>query len=366
MPRPKYKISNYQLSGLKWYLEVKIGFNILSKFDCRKIAELIQLEMGLSISESTLYRLFLWNNNNHIPYYHTLGILSQYLGYESWQKLEENIEQLLKFQFSFGKLKVTEDINSLLKYNVHSNTLRPLHDFLEQFPKDLDYNYRFVLGQELFSSLKENPNRNIDFFRGFSKLPVVRSAFFEFLADPDFSIPDYEFGLSNYLVAINHENSWEELQDFIFANTLLLRYHFMQRNKSEVIRIGKLIYKEIHIDNDQFESLFIFPRMRYLTYKLLYDDAQDNFNLDDFQQIKKYAFEKFTSGNFEEQRIIIHTFLDSLQVQPDLQLVMMNEFKLHFEDFFYRFPNYFNTLSFSQQIQFLNPNAASIYPNGVL
>lgn len=140
----------------------------------------------------------------------------------------------------------------------------------------------------------------------------------------------------------------------------------MKRNKSEVVRIGNLIYNEIQIDNEQFESLFIFPRMRYLTYKLLFDDVQGVFNHDDFHQIKAYTIEKFTIGNFEEQRIIIHTFLDSLQVQPDLQLAMINEFKLHFEDFFGRFPNYFNTLGLLQQIQFLNPNAASIYPNGVL
>jgi hypothetical protein len=366
MPKPKYKISSYHLSGLKWYLEVKIGFNVVTKIDCKKIADLIQFELGISISESTLYRLFIWNNNNHTPYYHTLEILAKYIGYDSWQLLENEINSLQEFQFSFGKLSGSHNEKSLLQFNIHSDALKPLYNFLEQFPKDIDYNHRMILGQELFLSLKTNPNRNIKFFKEFSTLPVVRSSFYEFLADPDFSIPDYEFGLINYLNAIKPHHSLEAMQDFIFANTLLLRYYFTEGNKEQTVRVGKLIYDDLELSIDELEKFYIFPRLRYMSYKMIYFEVQGNFNLDYFKQIESYTKKLFLDGTFEEQRIILHTLLDTLQFNPELQMKMIDDFKIRFEDFFQRFPNYFFNLTIKQQIHFLNPNAASIYPNGFL
>jgi hypothetical protein len=365
MPKPKYKISSYHLASLKWYLEVKTGFNIWAKADCRKVSDLIQVELGLSISDSTLYRLFLWDNNSHKPYYHTLTILAKYLGYDSWMELEKVISELQEFQFSYGQSLEANNFRSLLQFNIHKNTLNPLYDYLEQFPKDLAINKRFVLGQELFLSLKTNPNKNIDFFKGFSCLPIVRSSFYEFLADPDFSIPQYELGLNYYLSSISPHNSWENMQDYIFANSLLLRYHYVKGDKENVQRLGKLIYEEIQLDQHQLDAFYIFPKIRFLAYRMFYDKVYNQFDLEYFKQLEAFFLDQIPKSTVEEQRIIIHTLLDALQVNPILQLNTMNKFKIQFEDFFKRLPNYFNKLSLDKQIYFLNPNASATFPNTI-
>lgn len=366
MPKPKYKITSYHLSGLKWYLEVKIGFNVVTKVDCKKIADLIQCELGISISESTLYRLFIWNNNSHSPYYHTLEILAKFIGYDSWQLLENEINSLQEFQFSFGKLSGTYIEKSLLQFNIHSDAFKPLYNFLEQFPKDIAYNHRFILGQELFLGLKTNPNKNIKFFKEFSNLPVVRSSFFEYFADPDFSIPNYELGLIYYLKSVSPYASISDLQDFVFAKSLLLRHYFIKKDKYKVIYIGQLIYEKLELGKHQLDTLYVFPRFRYLSYKMMYLEVLGKFNLDYYEEIKAYAVQLISKSTFGEKRIIIHTLLDALQIKNELQLKVMDELMLQFPDFFQRFPNYFYNLTIKQQIHFLNPNAASNYPNGFL
>ena len=67
MPRPKYILSDYLKNGLYWKLTRTVNFPIYSKADCRKISGLINQRKLSPVSESTLYRLFLSNSQNHVP-----------------------------------------------------------------------------------------------------------------------------------------------------------------------------------------------------------------------------------------------------------------------------------------------------------
>lgn len=365
MPKPKYKISPYLIKGLKWFLEVQVGYQIRTKLDCRKVAELVTKKTGAAISESTIYRLFLLKDGQNTPYFHTLEIIAKFIGHPSWLDLENEINELSKFHFLYGAMPGHSPYKSLMKFNIHSDSLRPLYNFLEQFPEDLDTERRFLLGHEIYSSLKTNPNKNIDFFKNFQNIPVVRSSFFEFLADPDFSIPDYELGLIYYLGNIKPHQSLKALQDYVFANTMLLRYYFLIDNKDKVVEIGKALYLDFEMTENEMNSLYIFPKIRYLSYKLLFRFVNFGFDVTYWTWLKDFALSRTINSDFEEKRIIIHTILDTLRINKSLQLQVYDEFsKLH-PDVFSKFPDYIHRLTIDQKIKFIDPNASTTYPDGV-
>jgi len=365
MPKPKYKISPFLIRGLKWFLEVRIGYQLGTKLDCRKVSELITLETGSSVSESTLYRMFLWEGGDNTPYFHTLEIIAKFIGHPSWVDLENEINELSKFHFMYGAMPSQSPYKSLMKFNIHSDSLRPLYGFLEQFPEDLDTERRFLLGHEIFSSLQSNPNKNIDFFKNFQNIPVVRSSFFEFLADPDFSIPDYEQGLIFYLGDIKPHQSLKALQDFVFANTLLLRYNFLKGDNDKVLEVGRALYLDFEMTKEEMDSLYIFPKIRYLSYKMLYRYVSFGFDITYWTWLKDFAIKTAQRSVFNEQRIIIHTILDTLHINQALQLEVYDEFSALFPDVFNKFPDYIHRLTIDQKIKFIDPNASTSYPDGV-
>jgi len=362
MPKPKHRLTPTLIRGLKWHVEVKVGFQILTKLDCRKISTRILTEFGITVSESTLYRLFVWNKNDNLPYQHTLEILANYAGFASWFEMTDEIYALDKFQFMYGKLPGVQEHKSLLRHTIQCDTLAPLYDFLEQFPGELDQNRQLLIGQELFSSLKSNPNDNFNFFKNFSNLPIVRSSFYEYLADPDFTIPNYEQGLIFYLKDLKPTSSSKDLQDYVFANALLLRFYFFGGNKEKAIEIGKCLYEDLILTQDDLDSLYIFPAIRYLSYRIFYNELTTGFDNDYFEWLKEYAIKSSQHSTLIEQRIVIHTVLDTLFVNPTLQQFVFIEFSEIFATLFNSFPDYFVSLSLQQQLNYLNPNASTFYP----
>jgi hypothetical protein len=361
VPKPKHIITNTLLRGLKWYLDIKVGFTISNQLDCRKVVELIQIEIGSSISESTLYRLFLWQNNQNSPYLHTLEILAKFIGYLSWRDLEKDILELISYQFNYGALEEENNYSSLLKICIHFNTLKPLYNFLEQFSEQIHINKKFLLGQEIFQSLKSNPNKNLLFFKNFQNLPIVRSSLFEIMADPEFSVPHYEQGLKYYLGTLKPHQSTKALQDFVFAHTLLLRYYFVMSKKSKVLKTGKLLYNDLEISNEEIETIFIFPKIRFFTYKLFYHFMLSGFDMEYWRWLREEAISLAVNAPFEYQRIIIHTILDTLQINPSLQTLTYDEFSLLFPAIFDKLPDYVKHLPINKKIKFLDPNASTSY-----
>jgi hypothetical protein len=365
MPKPIYKISPFLIQGLKWFLEMQIGYQIRTKLDCKKVSELISIKTLSPISESTLYRIFLSKNGQNTPYFHTLEIIAKFIGHPTWHALENEINELSKFHLLYGAMPDKSPYKSLLKCNIHTDSLRPLYDFLEQFPEDIDTKRRFLLGQEIYSSLQSNPNKNIDFYKNFQNIPIVRSSFFEFLADPDFSIPDYEQGLIYYLGDLKPHQSLKALQDYVFANTMLLRFYFLKGNKEKVIEIGKVLYFDFEMIEEEMNSLYIFPKIRYLSYKLLFRYVSFGFDVSYWTWLKDFAITQVTNNTFDHQRIIIHTILDTLQINKALQLGVYDEFLALFPDFFNKFPDYIHRLTIDEKIKLIDPNASTSDPGGV-
>lgn len=359
MPKPKYQISIYLLNNLKFKLESKLTYQILSKFDCKKLSLLISHETSKTVSESTIYRMFLLNENTNVPYIHTLDIFAEFLGFTNWFYLEKELKDLTDFQSLYGTFPDEKSYKSLLTFSIHAGNLKPIYNFLEQFPQDLSFDKKILLGRQLFHSLKTNPSTNLQFFKQFNALPIVREGFYEYLADPDFTIPHYDKGLVYYLEIIKPHESTKSLQDFIFANSLLLRYYFLKKNKSKVLDLGKIIYSDITLTEKELSELYIYPKIRYLAYRLLYLFFQKGFNQSYWEWLLDFSVHQLQTAKLFEKRMILHTLLDVLQINPPLRAQKLNDFKKEFNDVFSFFSPNFNKLSISEQVNYLNPNASS-------
>jgi len=361
MPQPKYKISKYLLDCLKTKVEEKIAFRIFTKLDCRKTSELIQKSSDYTISESTLYRLFLLVENKNTPYLHTLDILSQFIGYKDWFSLEKYFNEISEFQHLYGVFPDQNQYNSLLSFNIHYGGLKPLYHFLEQFPNDLTFDKKVTLGQDIYRSLKTNPTSNLDFYKQFHTLPIIREGFFEIFADPDFSISDYEIGLGYYLKNIKPHTSSKSLQDYVFANSMLLRYYFLNGNKEKVVSIGKTLYLDLPLSEKDFIGIYAFPKMRYFCYKLFFNELTTGFNRAYFEWLINYIHEEITTADDMETRIMIHTICDSLQIYPKLQEEIFNAFFLRYNAFFSKLPTYIFKLPMKERLRFLDQNGATFF-----
>ena len=357
MPQPKYKISKQLLKCLKWELEKKVYYPIHSKLDCNKVGQLILNNTSKSVSESTLYRMLLSPENQHNPYLHTLEIIAEFLGYKNWFELEKRLFELIQFQYTFGAIPNDTNYTSLLSYNLRVDSLKPVYQFFEQFSSDLSLDKKAILGEEIFISLK-NCNNSLNFFKEFHTLPIVREGFFEIFADPDFTLPNYEAGLSFYLKGVKPRDSSKALQDYIFANSLLLRHYFITSNKEKVLEIGNLLYVDIELDENELEEIYIYPKIRYFAYKLLYMFVKKGFDQSYWEWLYDYSINIAANLPELEKRIVIHTILDVLHVNPLLQEKTYYDFKILFAELFSLHPTYVDKLSINEKIDYLDANGS--------
>ena len=103
MAKQLHPFDTFSVRDLNLHLMKKLGYSIKSKSDCAKLSELIFKEgLGL-ISQSTLYRILLYDKE-HKPFYTTLSIITQFLGYVDWEDFCEAIHSKKSFSYDNGEL----------------------------------------------------------------------------------------------------------------------------------------------------------------------------------------------------------------------------------------------------------------------
>jgi hypothetical protein len=276
MPKPIYNFDPNLIPELWNRVLNALGFVIRSKKDCEILSKRMN-DMGLGyISESTLYRFFINYNNKHSFYKHTLDALAAFCGEKDLHHFEIWFLKKKDIDVSFGLIDHAEKpIKSLVHFCLDGNSLKPLYNFVEQI-EEVDFPHYYNLGIEFYKALHSNTRSNLTFFKNFSQLPFVRQYFFEHSVDIDFTIKDYELGLSYYLNNISPENSTKELNDFIFGRCILFRHHVKNDQVEKIKWVGNQLYKKYSLTDKQIEKLHIYPRLRYLSYKLFFLKFQDD------------------------------------------------------------------------------------------
>jgi hypothetical protein len=295
--------------------------------------------------------------NQHYPYLHTLEIIAEFLGYKNWFELEKRLFELIDFQYTFGAIPNDLGYTSLLSYNLRMDSLKPIYHFFEQFSSDLSIDKKAILGEEIFLSLR-NCTNTLNFYKQFHTLPIVREGFFEIFADPEFTIPQYEIGLGYYLEGIKPRDSVKAFQDYIFANSLLLRHYFLSGMKEKVLEIGCLLYKNIELDKNILDEIYIYPKIRYLSYKLLYTYVQNGFDQEYWDWLYDYSITITADLPELERRIVVHTILDVLQINSTLQVKTYNNYQSLYPELFSLQPTYVSKLSIKEKIDYLDANGS--------
>ena len=361
MPKPKYILSTFYKSKLYWKLVETVCFPILTKSDCKKISDLIAIKNLPRVSESTLYRLLLLKNNDKTPYLHTLDILALFCGFANWHKLEHHFNEVSKFEYSYGKFSNrNNETNSLLKICIHRNDLKSLYEFSEQFDTSLNFEKKLILGAEFYYSLKSNKNKNKNFYKNFSQLPIVRESFYELFADPNFGIKDYELGLKYYLIGIKPGKSINSLQDFIFGNSLLFRHYYITNNKTEIKNIAKLLYEENNFSESDLNKINIFPRIRYLAYKLFYlYFINQVLKAKEYEEwLIDYAQKNINKLELLEKRILFYTIADVFCNNGFTLIEKQEELKKIFKSIFNLLPDHIFRYDLKSIMPYLDQNAS--------
>lgn len=364
MPKPKHSLNLFNKRELQSKIQDKIGFKISNKLDCQKLSQLIKNENLPLISESTLYRIFLVDHHKSTPYLHTLNILSQFLNYEDWDSLSQFLNNRSHFKITYGRFNFNHDkklSKSLISYCIESNNLTPFLKFCEELPSYLSEEEVRLIGKEIYFALLNNPNpdQNINFFKSTSHLPIIREAFFEFMADPKFKIPHYSYGIECY---INNIEDNKKIQDFIFAKALLLLNHVYKNDKENALISAEELYVKNTFSEDDLNSIHIYPCIRYLAYQIFYLEMNEKSISNHLEYLFNYIKNKFDLWNHVEKRIVFHTICETFFLCKTNTQIQEKELKELFTDLYDYYPDYFNKSSLQELLIYFNTNSSAAHP----
>lgn len=316
MPKPKHSIDDKILSQLRQDLQSTIGLIVRNRPDTERFSNLVRKINDVYISSSTFSRLFLNEGATNHFYLDTLDKLSSLIyPYSNWAEYcrvcESSSEQLK--QVGIYQLK-NQKVN-LVALNLATSSWKPLHVLFEEMSYDNSFidSYRFMydFGQSFYDVLNWTPKSELDFYKRFIKYPIIRKAFFELNADPDFVLPNYIRGLDYYIKGIDM-NAAEAKNDLLFAlglkyyyylkNVDLSQMQFTYKQINSVQQFNELSPKEIHPFNT---GRYLSARL-YNTYHF-YPKAVESAVIDGLQWLEDH-FDKHDAYGI---RVIVYHLLEA-------------------------------------------------------
>lgn len=367
---PKHYVSLHIRRQLYRSISSRVGFPIRNKLDCLKVSELIHQSGFPAISESTLYRFFLWEKNTHVPYIHTLDTIARFCGFSSFKDFENYQFEIDRFTIGFGKIPAESEreIPSLLHWCIRMNEMQPLFSFAEQIPTTVAFDKKIALGEELFFALKSNPTASLHFFKNFAKLPIIRESLFELWADPNFTINGYEKGLIYYLEGLNPNEKIRDLQDFVFANCLLYRHYYLTNRTDDAKNIAHELFVKRPLELNERDTIHIFPVGRYFACRLLHFHLEKQCKeMDSFwDELKEWMVTRIPCWDREQQQIIFFNLAEAalfISVSGDR---IARELKELFAPILRQLPAHLANADLKDVLPYIDKNSAIIVENQML
>ena len=355
MAQQIYPFDAFSVRELNLQLMKKLGYSIKSKSDCAKLSELIFKEgLGL-ISQSTLYRILLYNKE-HKPFYNTLSIITQFLGYIDWEDFCRTIQSKKKFEYTNGHLCHTNLERSLIYQCIQLENFKPLEALFNNL-EEVEQEAKDSVVLTIFDSLLVSPN-TIPFFNYFNENTFIKEEFFEHGVDPSFRITNYDEGFNIYLSNYKPDRCIKDLQSFIFGNCILLRHYYVKGKFDKVLAIGRQLYHNLIISENELEAISLFPRMRYLSSKLLFirvTKSKHAVITDCTLDLLKYAKSVYPSLDAFSKRIVFYTIAEVF-IQAKIDFVYQEQLKLIFSNEFTLFPKELIDKPLHKVISYFEPN----------
>lgn len=360
MKTSKPHFDQFALDRLRFELSGKIGFNISTKPDCVKISGLI-LESGHGyISESTLYRLF-FQIKRHNPYKSTLDIVCQFIGYKDSIEFDEKLAESRR-QLHFSGINTSSGkSNGLLFYCIEHTSKRPLVDFFEE-TNELDHQFKTDVSVAIFDNLLKSTQHDW-FFKEFADVKYIREYFFERGHDPKFRIKYFDLAYFKYLESVHKDKGLDHFQDYLFGNCVLFRHYYMRKKIKKAQEIANSLYGKVYNVEDHQNSLYVFPFIRYMAYKLWYLELK-NAKSTECEGYALYLIDlcQRLKGQLclMEQKILFHTVAETF-VYSTLPESFHWELKKVFIDFFEYLPEIIFSKHLRYSLSYLDKNGLLHY-----
>ncbi len=358
MPPRIFDANSYEFLQLKVEIYDKIGFKINNTSDCIKLHELILAADVGYISVTTLYRIFL-NSSKTKPYQNTINILYKYLGFQNQEEFIKHIDT----QNNPSKTQVKEkeyNKNELLYHCIDLHAFKPLDNLFDSLKKSR-VSERKKIAFELFDCLQKI-NNPIPFFKWFSKNEFVRKEFYEEGFDPTFRIKGYDIGFDYYLSGINPYSNLNNLQDYIFAKTVLFRHYFLQKDYIKSLKLGEELYCRLFISKNDLEEVHMFPRVRFQVYKLwflLLKQSPSSIVHDYIEELLLYCKKKYSSIDSNKNKILYYNLVEVLLFVPESD-IYHDQLKEIFINDFNGFPKSLIHKHIKHSLPYFEPNGLLI------
>jgi len=342
MPKLQNNTKAFLIDELQIKLNDKFGYHINTKPDCVKLSQIILTNLSEYVSESTLYRLFILEKSPKISVA-ILNILARLIGYADWAAFEQSVctKEHTKLILGVSAASISKP-KSLIYHNIVLGCYEPLQALFEEaiaFENDL----RFEIVLDVFDSLLQIENTQ-PFFKYFANNQLIRNYFFEIGFDPLFRIKHYDEGIKLYAECVVPERGITEMQDNVFALTVLFRHYYLIKNYTNALELGKQLFLQFNYSTNDLEAIYTFPQIRYLSYKIWYLIliGSETLAIDDYiSWLLDYCKSKYTIFAFEKRRILFSCVAEALIVankadKYHLQLkeIFLEEYKL-FPDLLY-------------------------------
>ncbi len=240
----------------------KTGIYISTKNDCRIISQLIVNEKVGFLSESTLYRFFLYPSHTSKPYKNTYNVLAKFCGYPDWNTFLQYYDS--NQMYNDPKF-INHSINIVIENFVVNENFNPLIEIYNTLEKE-NYKTKEFFGVKTFLNFQKT-NLFPKFIKEHGDHPFVRYILIESLFDPYHRMNGYSEGLENYMLKTNKQSK-DYMRDLIFSQAVLFRNYYLKTN-DKAIEIGKKLYED-PIWEAEINKLHIFPKIRFMAYKFWY------------------------------------------------------------------------------------------------
>ena len=327
---------DYFIAELKQSIRLKIGFQISTMPDCNKLSEEISATGLSGVSGITIYRVFIHKHKDHQHYKNTLHILTNYIGFNSWDDFVEDVKKnRLKLHQPLNADN-TSNKNSLIFHCIQQECFNPLEAYFDSID-DFEHDLKFEINLDVYDSLLKVDNPFV-FYKRFAKNRFIRKYFFEVGFDPTFRIKDYDEGFNLYVEGIKPDQSELELRDYIFSFSVLLRHYFIQKDYPKSLKVARKLYYNTKYIKPELEGIYIFPRMRFLAYKVWYMmmKEKDLIVIEEYvEELLDYCKRIYTKHNDTERKIIYYVMAETFlyaDINPKYHLalkeIFIEEFKL--------------------------------------
>ena len=211
MPKPRHLIDQKILQRLKSEINHRVGIEVRNRPDCLRMSAEIKKRFGVNISESTFKRLYFNQATENHFYLDTLdklcSVIDKNLKWNNYQNAISNARSNLRDLDLEFEVKTSNSLLYINFENRHWKTLRVYFDRLQTEVNESNYNLIHIsLGTQLHRIARTENKFELSLYKYFADHILIRNSFFERLADPNFTLPNYDKGLELYRKATNHSS----------------------------------------------------------------------------------------------------------------------------------------------------------------